>query len=473
MLRRIDFGLASRFYRIGTSIERSAHWYYLAVAIPVILFLAMAKGPLGAHDEWSHVARAAQIAQGVVIAPVVDGMPMGDIDRNLKVLTDDLHNIHNLEPLQDWTPHYETLTWGETAPHSFNHAVYFPLLYIPQTLTVLVGRWLDASILNTLAIGSFLTGLVCVGLGTLAVRLTPVAKLPLAFILAFPMNLFLFASFSADGPLMGMAALLGAAATRLWTLDDPLKAKSVLALAILAALVVAPAKLVYAPAAAAVLAILVFHPSADWRLRGIMLVSAAATVGAALVWHGVSDAGHATFGPGDADRQMAFTLQHPGAVFSAFLTSLREHGTNYLEHMIGVLGWLDTRLMPWLYPVAWYLLGAAAAAEVLRCRQGPVLPWWLGTGVLGAVLLSLGGIFLSIYLIWTPPETADFIDGVQGRYFLPLLPLLLPLFLAVPSVPATGLGNGTRALLMTVAASLFPFFALGATFEAILRRYYY
>jgi uncharacterized membrane protein len=34
------------------------------------------------------------------------------------------------------------------------------------------------------------------------------------------------------------------------------------------------------------------------------------------------------------------------------------------------------------------------------------------------------GISLASYLGWTPP-CAHFVDGVQGRYFIPLIPLAL------------------------------------------------
>ena len=41
-------------------------------------------------------------------------------------------------------------------------------------------------------------------------------------------------------------------------------------------------------------------------------------------------------------------------------------------------------------------------------------------GILGSAEL----IFLSLYVTWTPVGM-DRIDGVQGRYFIPLLPMLL------------------------------------------------
>ena len=39
----------------------------------------------------------------------------------------------------------------------------------------------------------------------------------------------------------------------------------------------------------------------------------------------------------------------------------------------------------------------------------------------------IGGILVTFTLSWTP-LSLDYIDGIQGRYFLPILPLFLLLF---------------------------------------------
>ena len=75
-----------------------------------------------------------------------------------------------------------------------------------------------------------------------------------------------------------------------------------------------------------------------------------------------------------------------------------------------------------------------------------------------AVLL----IFLSEYLSWTSVGAA-FVDGVQGRYFLPIA-LLLPLFL--PEAPP----SKSTGLLLPLAA--FPAFSIVIMVHSILLRYY-
>ncbi len=468
-----ETGPGHRLGRLGAHVHQWAHWYYLAIVAPVIVFLALARAPLGAPDEWAHVARAAQVADGVMLTAVVDGIPQGNVHENLRHLQLMIAGQHRFQPLSQWRPLYDHMPWGETAIHGFNQAVYFPIAYLPQALSLLIAGWAGLGILDSLVLGSLITGFACVGLGFAAVRLSPVAKIPMVVLLSLPMTLFLSASFSSDGLMMGLAALLAAAVARLWMMDDPRQAYPVTLLAVGAALLLAPAKLVYTPPAAAALAILMFHPRADGRYRVAVGGSAALVAVVAAGWHIISNAGDANYGPGDAARQLAFTLENPLAVLSAFAVTLRDYTKDYLEHIVGVLGWLDGKLQPWLYGTLMTVFGVAVAGEVLGARPTHRLPWWLAAGLVGAVAVCVGGIFFSIYLIWTPPETAAVIEGVQGRYFLPLLPLLLLVLLALPRVPSAGGIDAARGLLRLSVVVPLPFLVQGAVYEAILRRYYF
>ena len=51
--------------------------------------------------------------------------------------------------------------------------------------------------------------------------------------------------------------------------------------------------------------------------------------------------------------------------------------------------------------------------------------------VIISVLISIGAIFLSMYLCWSEYKL-PYVDGVQGRYFIPILAIIVLLF--VPKV---------------------------------------
>ncbi len=102
--------------------------------------------------------------------------------------------------------------------------------------------------------------------------------------------------------------------------------------------------------------------------------------------------------------------------------------------MVGVLGVLQISL-PEGYREAWYVAGALALAGGMFVRRPVAAPGvalvsfaWIS----GLVLLTYWLMMIVFYLNWSNVGI-DFIDGMQGRYSLPLLPFLL---LAVPGVRA-------------------------------------
>ena len=123
-----------------------------------------------------------------------------------------------------------------------------------------------------------------------------------------------------------------------------------------------------------------------------------------------------------------------------------------------MLGWLDTLLQAWVYPVMTVLLCASFVAPLpfernLRRRIAAV-------AALGAV-----GYFLTVYLIfylsWTPIDM-DEVWGIQGRYFVVALPLVA---LVVAALLNVGPGR-TIAMPVAVTGAILSGFA---TIEAILR----
>jgi uncharacterized membrane protein len=88
--------------------------------------------------------------------------------------------------------------------------------------------------------------------------------------------------------------------------------------------------------------------------------------------------------------------------------------------LIGILGWGDTPLQGWVYPVLGVMLGVTFLARLeldqgARRRAAIVA----GLGAVGYFVL----VFLIFYLTWTPIDEPK-VWGVQGRYFVMMLPLV-------------------------------------------------
>jgi uncharacterized membrane protein len=239
-----------------------------------------------------------------------------------------------------------------------------------------------------------------------------------------PMNLFLAASLSADAPADCYAVLLLALVLRgLWNEDrlDWMHVLSMTTLCILLAFV----KLPYVPLTGLVLLI----PAS--RLGGLRkkLLFCGASVGLAfivtLLWSSVVKSLYSPIHGANAPEQMTLLMEHPWTFPELAVRSFKIHFFGVAESFIGEFGFLDTQLPTWIYftyPFA--LIGIA----LFDSENGGVLSGiqrgWIGLICLGSWAL----IMLSMFLTWTPPGE-NVIEGVQGRYFLPIaVPMLLVLF---------------------------------------------
>ena len=100
------------------------------------------------------------------------------------------------------------------------------------------------------------------------------------------------------------------------------------------------------------------------------------------------------------------------------LNDIAANGRFYIEEMIGRFGANELKLSPVVITLEILLLLGVAftCGAALRAR--------VRITALAIVAMTIGGILLSQYLIWSV-VCGDALEGVQGRYFLEILPLFL------------------------------------------------
>jgi len=120
----------------------------------------------------------------------------------------------------------------------------------------------------------------------------------------------------------------------------------------------------------------------------------------------------------DPTLQLMNVFLHPRSRLLVIFRSMKSQFILHTQELIGVLGWLDTYLPRWLY----ILLSATIAGTVVL--EGPVYRWqgraWLAILFFGSSVL----VFVSLYAFWTPVGH-PLVQGVQGRYFIPFMPMLI------------------------------------------------
>lgn len=460
---------ADMFSRLGDADCRWQKGYllpliYVIAALPLILFLSFFRQPIGVADEWAHIARAAQLMDGHLFTQVAEAgkPPMGSIDPNFMSLTDQVHARRN-EGMATLLPDIAPLHWtDQRALANYNSSVYFPAPYIVSMAALKVSSLLKLSIVSALQVANLFNGLICVAIAALAIALAPRAKTVIFVIAILPMTLFLFASASPDGPLISSALVVFALLARV--LADRTSSPALFTLLAALLTVVAATKLPYLPFA---LSLIVATWLGSTVQRPSWVVPAGATLVVATVsigWTVITNAGaiDVNWGAGVANpsEQIAFLLGKPLAIVTIAKETLGKWGVSYLHQMVGFLGWHDA---PITVAGQAILLTLIMVTFVLDAPSAPFGRARLVT-LLG-LLASVGAIFASLFIATNPVGSLRPIEGVQGRYFLPLLPflaLLAPLALHFP---------GRKTLLALTLAVAVPV----STFElmrTVIDRYY-
>jgi uncharacterized membrane protein len=125
--------------------------------------------------------------------------------------------------------------------------------------------------------------------------------------------------------------------------------------------------------------------------------------------------------------QASWAGQHPWSALAAAARAVL--GWRHANELVGVLGWLDAPVPAWARVILLVaLVSVAFAAAAAKPIQLPLWARAVAASAVVAMALLIGFIML---LSWTPPGER-YVQGIQGRYFLPLCALGL---LAVPGLP--------------------------------------
>jgi uncharacterized membrane protein len=418
----------------GLSARRCAK-IYLCVAAPLLIALCCLTGPFMVPDEPAHFLRAVQISHGGVL-PMLgpDGTSAGGlVDTAAIALVGDVMGHLAAFGADPRTALTEIVADGRrdaAGPLSYaafsNTVIYFPLVYAAPALAIAAARQVGVPPLAWLYIGRLVNAGAALAVSAFAIALFEEAAIYAVVVCLIPRVLFEEASLSADALVIPFAMLF-------WALLASFAASAMarrfaLPAFFLAMLVVCVGKFAYVP-----LAVLPPMVAAIERRR-VPPVAALAAASALSVacWLGWSVAvrNHVfTIGPhvgvADTHRQLRAVLHDPARFAAALAGSFRLSQLSLFLGMVGpVAGWMHDVTLPW--PILALSLLTLVAAAFFR-RPGPVLRGTARAATGLAVLACVVAIYFLLYLNFTPLGSAR-VDGVQGRYFIPLLaaaPILL------------------------------------------------
>lgn len=276
-------------------------------------------------------------------------------------------------------------------------------------------------------------------------KIDPKVFVSCAPLLVLPMTINQGAALSADYFSIAAALILAMTASRMTASGDVHRWTFAISL-----FLIINAKIVYLPLAA-VLAIPLLRWQNYQKITFLAPAVVTATIGLALQYYYQSSKSHLQRVTDKRDEQLLKLIEHPLDVIQMLTETISHSWQFYLKGAIGYAGWLSI-------PISTSLMWTATATIcVLTClgirKIGPPDRWVAASLFLGACLLAVSflGIFLSMYLYWSHAG-GNLIQGVQGRYFVPLIAFAVGLIFGhAKEQPSTVLQALAFAIIVGVA----------------------
>jgi uncharacterized membrane protein len=304
--------------------------------------------------------------------------------------------------------------------------VPYPYIYIPQTIGVLIGRAFHANPEWLYLFGRILNLILYAVCAWLAVKLAPIGKGVFAVAALFPMAMELAASQNSDTFTIALSFIALAQYLRIVYTDGPAGTRD-LWLLLLTMLAMGPPKVVFFP----FLLLLLFLPGKCFLTKRLAVIFRILVVVLSIIVLGLTLYAYAHRADGGApvvsfmDQEIySFSdLASDPILFAKMCKrTIEMFFAFYLFSMVGTdLGWLEIRIpdvIIWIF-FALAVLGtfrekAAEAALRLHDRLQFIIIF----------LLAAFGTALIMFVSWTPVGSWNIV-GIQGRYFLPICPMIL------------------------------------------------
>ena len=261
----------------------------------------------------------------------------------------------------------------------------------------------------------------------------PFGKMALAVIALFPMTIQQCNSFSYDAVITSILFLFSTYIICMTYEDKPIKISDAAIVSVLSGLLVYGKSGVYLPVCLAALLIPTKKFGCLWKklaaagsLMGIAMLSYinrnSGTVTQVMATTAETSAVGATAGNAvSMGYTVGFFLQNPWKLIQMLCNTVADKSEFYLESIVGQkMGWVEIEISRVIF-VGFLVLFMISMLKVRGEKQYVTSgqKWWISI----VCALSAGMILMGMLLTWTPYGHVS-IEGVQGRYFTPLLLLL-------------------------------------------------
>lgn len=395
---------------------------FLAIAIPIGMAYLIFLIPTYAPDENAHIYRSYEISEGILFTKtneknlIKSNIPSFFVENNHKTLNK--YNKLNEEVKKD--TNYENKVEVDNPAYS-----YFPTLYFPNTIMFLIGRIFNINgiiVLYLARIVNFIIFLIC---GYYAIKIMPFGKILLMTYLLIPMSVHQAISLSADSITNSTILLFIAYTLNLYYKEKINKKNKILYIALAA--LVSVQKIVYFPIVLiSIILIKVKEMTKNEKIKFIITTIVAGLV-VGVLWILLEPKGEATEdiyaiqNNINSVEQIKFILTHPISYIKVLCNTIDVNIENYYLWFMGFsLGWMDIGVKRIWLDIYFIMLLFSPFLEKndKELKIGDKLVF-IGTFLI-IFVLTLTALYVGHSGVGT-----DIVKGIQGRYFMPVVILLL------------------------------------------------
>ncbi len=369
----------------------------------------------GAPDEPAHFWRAYELSEGQLFANNEGNMLVPD---NLLEATGNSYSVEE-NGYKKELENFSTVANTNHSPINGPADRYSFFNYIPQTFGVIIGKILNIPIIPTMIISRIFNMASCIVALYFCIKYIPVMKKLIFLIAMFPMTMQLLSSVSADGSII----CAGIALISFVFYFREEKEKSIGWKESLLLLLICIVLTVSKPVYAFLCPIVFWIPKERFlshKRKNIAIFSIGAiTILFVLFRMATSPLGSGRFGTGQ--DQTSFIMSNPMSFLAIIFKNIFIRPDEFINGVIGKdLEWFSVSMF---YP---YIITLFIFFLFLCAEKETKIPFSLKIFTLCSFSAIVVFTFTTMFITWSVPGSS-IIDGVQGRYFLPVL-LLIPIF---------------------------------------------
>ena len=300
--------------------------------------------------------------------------------------------------------------------------------YLPQVIGITLGRLLHVNCEQLLLLGRLFSLIWYAIIMYFAIKIVPFGKSVLFVVGALPMTVQMVVSYNYDSVLFGVCFFLTAYLLHAIYRPQKIRWRDIVVLCCLSA-VIASIKFIYLP----ILGMAFFIPKDKFKAQKqkIFIIVLVAGVGIIVLLSTklamIQNAAipHSTMQESGEAFSLGYVIGNLQEVFHIFWRTLQLQSSFYISSMVASpLGWLEI----WIPDIVVFgfivlLIGSGIVQEEDEQKISPAIQIFGSIIVIGMAVLVLLALLLDCTNIGDST-----IAGVQGRYFLPMLPLAILLW---------------------------------------------